>query len=231
MATYSYAQLEGIWLKAAQGTRYATQAWASLMAAIGLAESSGRSDATNPTDNNGTQTSWGIWQISLGNHTPPAPNWDDPYENARLAIGKLNTQGITAWGTYDTGAYKRYYKGPGGLPPDLNPPASTPGAPPGDGKQPATLTGFNPLQWTEAPLKGLEWAGKFITGFAPNKFASGLGELGNIASGVTKLVGTLNKLAALFALLFRPSFWLRVLAGIVGLLSLGGAIYFLGKTL
>jgi len=104
----SYSQLKGVWLTAAQGTRYATNAWASLMAAIAEAESSGDPLATNPTDNDGTQTSWGLWQISLGNHEPPAPNWADPVENAKLAIGKLDDQGLSAWGTYDSGAYRAY---------------------------------------------------------------------------------------------------------------------------
>ena len=104
----SYSQLKGVWLTAAQGTRYATNAWASLMAAIAEAESSGDPLATNPTDNDGTQTSWGLWQISLGNHEAPAPNWADPVENAKLAIGKLDDQGLSAWGTYDSGAYRAY---------------------------------------------------------------------------------------------------------------------------
>jgi len=108
MANLSYAQLKGVWLQAAKGTRYATNAWASLMAAIAEAESGGDSTVTNPTDNNGTQTSWGLWQISLGNHQAPSPNWADPVENATLAIGKLDTQGLTAWGTYDSGAYQAY---------------------------------------------------------------------------------------------------------------------------
>jgi len=99
MATLTYAQLEQVWLQAAQGTKYNTQAWAALMAAIAEAESSGRTDATNPTDNGGAQTSWGLWQISLGNHNAPSPQWADPVTNAKLAIGKLNSQGLGAWGT------------------------------------------------------------------------------------------------------------------------------------
>jgi Lysozyme like domain len=102
----SYAQLKGVWLGASKGTRYHSNAWASLMAAIAEAESSGDPLATNPTDNNGTQTSWGLWQISDGNHSEPAPNWADPNENAKLAIQKLDGQGLSAWGTYTSGAYK-----------------------------------------------------------------------------------------------------------------------------
>jgi uncharacterized membrane protein len=77
----------------------------------------------------------------------------------------------------------------------------------------------------------MEWAGKFITGNVTKGFGSGISELGNIASGLVKLVGLLNKFVALFSLLFRPSFWLRVLAGLLGVLTLGAALYFLGKSL
>jgi Lysozyme like domain len=106
--TLSYAQLKAVWLDAAKGTQYATNAWASLMAAIAEAESGGDPDITNPTDNGGKQTSWGLWQISLGNHAAPAANWNDPSENAQLALGKLQGQGLSAWGTYTSGAYKAY---------------------------------------------------------------------------------------------------------------------------
>jgi hypothetical protein len=107
----SYAQLKAVWLDAAKGTQYGTNAWASLMAAIAEAESGGNPDATNPTDNGGTQTSWGLWQISLGNHAAPSPNWNNPTVNAQLAIGKLEGQGLTAWGTYTSGAYRTYLNG------------------------------------------------------------------------------------------------------------------------
>ena len=111
MANLSYAQLKRVWLDASQGTRYHSNAWASLMAAIALAESSGDPNATNPTDNGGTQTSWGLWQISNGDHSTPSPNWASPVVNAQLAIHKLDDQGLGAWGTYTSGAYKAYYNG------------------------------------------------------------------------------------------------------------------------
>jgi len=106
--TLSYAQLKGVWLQAAAGTQYATNAWASLMAAIAEAESGGDPAITNPDDNGGKQTSWGLWQISNGTHSAPGPDWADPVGNAKLAIGKLEDQGLTAWGTYDSGAYQAY---------------------------------------------------------------------------------------------------------------------------
>ena len=113
MAILSFDQLKQIWIEAAAGTKYATAAWATLMAAIAEAESSGNPQAVNATDNGGRQSSYGLWQISTGTHNPPSPNWADPITNAHLAIGKLNGQGLGAWGTYSSGAYRKYL--PGGV--------------------------------------------------------------------------------------------------------------------
>jgi hypothetical protein len=101
---YTYQQLEDIWVQA--GGR---PDMAALMAAIAMAESSGDPYSVNNTDNNGTQTSWGLWQISNGDHTQPSPTWMDALTNAKLAIQKLNSQGLSAWGTYTSGAYQAYF--------------------------------------------------------------------------------------------------------------------------
>lgn len=104
-ARLTYSQLEGVWIQAG-----GQASLAPLMAAIALAESGGNPNSLNATDNGGTQSSFGLWQISTGTHTPPASNWNDPVENARLAIGKLHSQGLAAWGTYTSGAYKPFLK-------------------------------------------------------------------------------------------------------------------------
>ena len=108
MADLTYAELKRVWLDASQGTRYHSNMWASLMAAIAEAESSGDPNAINPNDNGGTQTSWGLWQVSNGTHSPVSGNWASPVVNARLAVDKLNNQGLSAWGTYTSGAYRAY---------------------------------------------------------------------------------------------------------------------------
>jgi hypothetical protein len=102
---YSYGQLEGLWINAG-----GSPAMAPIMAAIGLAESGGNPQAENKKDNGGTQTSWGIWQISDGTHNQPVPNILDPEVNAKQAVKKYKSQGLKAWGTYTTGAYKKYLK-------------------------------------------------------------------------------------------------------------------------
>ncbi len=101
---YTYQQIEDIWVAAGGAPNVA-----ALMAAIAMAESSGDPNSVNAVDNYGTQTSWGLWQISTGNHDQPSGMWADPVTNAKLAIAKLNDQGLSAWGTYTSGAYQQYF--------------------------------------------------------------------------------------------------------------------------
>src|SRR6266446_4532945 len=103
MTVLSFSQMEAIWRQVAPGT---LAALAPVMAAIGTAESGGRTDAVNPNDNGGRQSSYGWLQISNGTHSPPSPNWADPVENARLGVQKVESQGLRAWGTWGGAAYK-----------------------------------------------------------------------------------------------------------------------------
>jgi hypothetical protein len=103
MAKYSYAQLEGLWTQ-----NGGSAALAPIMAAIAMAESSGVSTETNPNDNGGRQTSWGLWQLSDGTHNQPVSNILDPNVNAAQAVKKYKSQGLKAWGTYTSGAYKKF---------------------------------------------------------------------------------------------------------------------------
>lgn len=102
MTVYSYAQLEGLWINAGGPSSVAP-----LMAAIALAESGGNDASLNLTDNGGTQTSVGLWQVSNGTHSYPA-SWATASGNAQEAVAKYNSQGLTAWGTYTSGAYKQF---------------------------------------------------------------------------------------------------------------------------
>jgi hypothetical protein len=103
---YTFAELEGLWVNAG-----GSQGLAATMAAIALAESGGCTTDLNTTDNGGTQTSWGLWQISNGTHSSPGANWNTGAGNAALAVAKWKAQGLSAWGTYDSGAYKQYLNG------------------------------------------------------------------------------------------------------------------------
>jgi len=119
MTTYTYAQLEQLWIN-----NGGSKAVAPVAAAVAMAESEGDNEATNPTDNNGTQTSWGLWQISNGTHAQPVPNILDPNVNAAQAVAKYKAEGNSFspdWGTYDSGAYKKFLSG--STTPDPNVPA------------------------------------------------------------------------------------------------------------
>lgn len=229
-SSLTYSQLENVWTQAAAGTQYDTSAWASLMAAIALAESSGNASATNPNDNNGTQTSYGLWQISTGTHTAPSTNWSDPAANAALALQKLQSQGLGAWGTYTSGAYMSNLPAGTTLPPGAasGAAAAAPGA--AAGAATAGVSG-NPLTWLEAPVKGFEWAGNWITGGAIGDITTEAQGLAGIVKALSGLTSVISKLGQLWLTLMSPAFWLRVGAFIVGLISLFWGFHFLKASL
>lgn len=100
MGNYSYAQLEGLWIEAG-----GSPAKAPLMAAIAMAESRGNSRARNPSGASG------LWQI-LGapEGWTGSTNWFDPLTNAKAAVAKEETQGLGAWATYTSGAYRMFLR-------------------------------------------------------------------------------------------------------------------------
>jgi hypothetical protein len=102
---FTFAQLEALWIN-----NGGSRALAPTMAAIALAESSGIPSRTNPKDNGGRQTSWGLWQVSDGTHNMPQANILDPNVNAKAAVAKYKSQGLKAWGTYTSGAYREFLK-------------------------------------------------------------------------------------------------------------------------
>jgi len=103
---YTYAGLEGLWVNAG-GKR----SLAPTMAAIAEAESGGCSTAYNASG------ATGLWQI-LGAVDPgDQSKLTDPAINAKEAVLKWQTQGLTAWTTYTSGAYKSHLRD--GVPPDL----------------------------------------------------------------------------------------------------------------
>src|SRR5690606_33175689 len=74
--------------------------------AIALAESSGRTDAVNTANDNGT-TDRGLWQInSVHDDKMPGADRFDPEVNARL-MGEISAQGTNwyPWSTYNNGSY------------------------------------------------------------------------------------------------------------------------------
>ncbi len=206
----TFAQLEAV-----AGEGGFPKSMEPLMAAIALAESSGNPQSTNPTDNNGTQTSWGLWQISTGTHAEPAPNWYDPVENAKLAYGKWKSQGLRAWGTYDTGAYKRYLPS-GYVAPDpsgIN--VATEG---GQGVAGVSPTGNPQGSWTS------------FFGHAYSDLTGGL------LSFPKEILGTFAdidqfaaKLFEDYKLFFQPSTYIRIGSGFFGFLFVIVGLVFLAR--
>lgn len=108
----SYQALKSLWI-AAGGSKDK----ADVMAAIAIAESGGRPSAKNtkPPD-----YSIGLWQINYyGNLLPgrtkefgsPASLAASPTAQARAAVAIERQQGLAAWSTYTSGAYKKYLNG------------------------------------------------------------------------------------------------------------------------
>lgn len=114
MTTYSYAQLEQLWINAGGSTTTAPVA-----AAIALAESGGNPDAAYPgttiaPGTGSTTDATGLWQIlglPAGNFT--AAQLTDPAANAKMAVAKYQQAGnsFSPWTTYTGGAYTAFLQG------------------------------------------------------------------------------------------------------------------------
>lgn len=211
-ANLTFAELEGAWEKAG-----GPASMAPIMAAIALAESSGNPNATNPTDNGGRQTSWGLWQISLGNHQEPAPNWNDPVENAKLAVSKWKTQGLWAWGTWQSGAYKKFLP-KGYVPPTYTFPGQNGATEGGQGAAGVQPTGNPEGAWTSA--LGTTW----------NDVSSGLLTIpGTILGFFGDIDSLAGKLYDNFKLFFQPSTYVRIGAGFFGIMFVIVGLVFLAR--
>lgn len=106
-----------IWDMAVQAG--ATPEEATKLAAIAIAESGGDPNNKNLHDTNGrggTQSSWGLFQISDGTHRE-LPGWNDPQQNLQMALSKMrgaqsyHRDPFSPWGSYNTGVYKQYLPG------------------------------------------------------------------------------------------------------------------------
>ena len=178
MTDYSYAQLEALWINAG-GQRN----MAPTMAAIAEAESGGNSDAHNPSGASG------LWQI-LGNPFPGNPF--DPATNARMAVAKYKSQGLGAWVTYTSGAYKAYLNN------STTPDGNVPGSP--SAQTTAAITGSqsdclvpNPLS-ISVPVVGSVGGPACLFSKSNARAFIGAGIL--VAGGMVGLAGLLVAVAA-----------------------------------
>jgi len=146
MTAYDFAQLEQLWVNA--GGPAAVEKTA---AAIAEAESGGNEAAMNYTDNGGTQTSVGIWQVSTGTHQFPA-SWTTATGNASEAVTKYDDAGdtFTPWGTYDSGVYTQFLSG--ASPSSSGVPVSSASA---GGGTSSSFNPLNPTTWIPSVLSGI----------------------------------------------------------------------------
>lgn len=103
MATGKTYSLGELWVQAGGSKNLAP-----LMAAIAMAESGGKTDAISPKNTDGTYD-YGPWQIN-STHTQfdRAKLISDPLYNARAAVAIERSQGLSAWTTYTSGAYRSF---------------------------------------------------------------------------------------------------------------------------
>jgi hypothetical protein len=108
MTTYSYGQLEGLWIAAG-----GPAAEASTAAAVAIAESGGNPLAAYPgttvaAGQGSTTDATGLWQIlGLPSGDFTAAELTDPLSNAKMAVAKYEQAGnsFSPWQTYDEGDY------------------------------------------------------------------------------------------------------------------------------
>ena len=142
MTIYTYSQLEQLWDSAG-----GPQNLAPTEAAIAEAESSGNSLAYNASGASG------LWQILGAVDPSDQSELFNPQVNAKEAVLKYNSQGLDAWTTYTSGAYKQFLNG-GSVPAGANINGATTSASP----QAATTDSFNPLDpttWIPSIISGV----------------------------------------------------------------------------
>lgn len=96
----------------AQSAGWSSQSDIATATAIALAESGGKSDATNK-NSNGT-TDYGLWQInSIHKDALAIGDWKDPSINAKMAymVYKQAGNSFKPWVTFNNGHYKDHLSG------------------------------------------------------------------------------------------------------------------------
>ena len=91
------SQVGALWLQA--GGRAFAEGTAECIADH---ESSDQPAINNYDDNGGTQTAWGLFQISNGTHEEPVPDIDNPLVNTEQAV--IKSDGGTNWSQWGTAA-------------------------------------------------------------------------------------------------------------------------------
>jgi len=96
---YAFIDLERLWIKGG-----GNPVVAPVMAAIALAESGGNPNALHKNKNGSVDR--GLWQINSSHKYGTASM--DPGENAKEAVSIYHSQGLVAWSTFTSGAYRKF---------------------------------------------------------------------------------------------------------------------------
>lgn len=180
-----------------------------VMAAIAMAESSGRTDVVNSIG------CVGLWQINQPVHVKANPKWTqsylkNPLNNALAAKKILASQGLRAWEVYTNGMYRKYLDKP-----VRNEAGATQASAIGD--------------WWDNFKKGFEDG--WDVGPGPEDFGDEdgfkddqlVGDYGLIQ--VPGLEGVTEGIKKTADLLVNPRTWLRVAYGTTGVLLVVGGLF------
>lgn len=197
--TLTISQLMAIWIK--EGGSKAT---APMAAAVAMAESSGETAVTSPNPDGGQNV--GPWQLDTkgegAGHS--VAQLQDPYTNARITVQKTNDG--ANWGPWETvanGAYRQFLPQANSL----------------IGTVEKDITGF---------LKDIAGSAAGALGESPGA-AGALGQLLQLPSQITDFFSAAE--APLQALMWwiNPAHWMRIIAGIFGVLLALAGLWAMGK--
>jgi hypothetical protein len=217
MTTFSFAQLETLWIEAG-----GSKTLAPLAAGIGIVESGGDSAAHNPSGASG------IWQIEIPLHSAQVPggagNVYSPEANAVAAvrISGNSVAGLTSNWLVDepAGAAQAIVRKNKGVLPKGIPPGTE-----AKNKQGA-LSAQGGLTLQDSGLGGLEQLGGNALGIVTGTAST----IGDVATSIQSIGRAVNVAVRFLAVLGHPSFWLRLGAFLAGVISAAIALYFLGKS-
>jgi len=202
-ATLSFRQMIALAVKAGFSV---TQA--ATVAAIGMAESGGRTSVTSPNPDGGTNIGW----LQIDSTNAPDANLSDPLASAREAK-KLHdaAHGFGDWATYAGGQYSLYLPAAQAAAANLHADA---------GSAPGGLGGLVDKIISDIGGIGTD-IGKGIKGLA--------GQVLSLPQPVTDFFDSAEQLLHAGLWLLNPANWMRILAGFAGVLLALAGLYVLAK--
>jgi Lysozyme like domain len=203
---------------------------ANIMAAIAMAESSGIVSNVGGPNSNGTYD-YGLWQIN-SSHTQFNRSLllSDPLYNARAAVAIYRSQGLTAWSTYNNGAYQGFLSGAAGA--DYTgakaTPRTRPGGQPAGTKASGTdvtaiLSNWSTQEDNAGKQTGVQTTGLF-SGIPILKDIPGIDSIPNpldLFSGLSSGVNDVVDFLKILAWILNPANILRMVEFLFGVALMG----------